>query len=67
LAEAAAAGSHVVPRAICCEVAARLDAMNWSELRRGDDFLVYAVDDDLADLDANLRFALKRRAFSALR
>lgn len=67
LAEAAAAGRRVVPRNICRSVAARLDVSNWQGLKCADNFLVYAVDDDLADLDANLRFALQRRVSPAPR
>jgi hypothetical protein len=59
LAAAAAEGAAVEPRGLCRQIAARLDRCDWSGLNRAQDFLVYAVDDDLAHLATNLRFALK--------
>jgi hypothetical protein len=64
---AAAAGSEV-GRQLLCAVAARLNLRNWSDtLPVADDFVVYAVDLELLDLERNLTDCLAPDRLAALR
>jgi hypothetical protein len=58
LSAAARAGEPVDLRASCNGVAASLNRLSWAPLPVTERFIVYAVDDDLADLSENLAIAL---------
>ncbi|WP_327003052.1 hypothetical protein OHA72_49555 [Dactylosporangium sp. NBC_01737] len=63
----AAAGSEV-GRRLLCAVAARLNQRDWSDtLPVADDFVVYAVDLELADLERNLADCLPPGRLARLR
>jgi hypothetical protein len=63
----AAAGSEV-GRRLLCAVAARLNLRDWSDtLPIADDFVVYAVDLELVDLERNLTACLPPYRLAALR
>ncbi|MBV8275158.1 MAG: hypothetical protein JO170_07875 [Verrucomicrobia bacterium] len=55
-------GEDVDLRNICNHVALRLNRANWHPLPITNNFLVYAVDDDLADLERNIVFLKSRLA-----
>ncbi len=57
LSDACLNGAEVGVRALCNRVAARLNRLDWAPLQTSEQFLVYAVDDDLVDLDENLSLA----------
>jgi hypothetical protein len=62
LASAAQRGEFVDLRALANRIAARLDAMDWTALPHTADFIVYAVDDDLVDLEENIQLMRSSRA-----
>lgn len=57
LREAAQAGSTIDLRSLCNRVATRLNHLDFLPIRMTKEFIVYAVDDDLADLEENLAAA----------
>src|SRR5262249_22033193 len=55
-------------RELLCAVAAELNAHDWTqELSTTDDFVVYAVNLELADLDRNMPACLPRTRLALLR
>jgi hypothetical protein len=54
-------GGKLDLRALCNNVAVQLNAMPWPALPKWQHFIVYAVDDDLADLHKNLKFVVAAR------
>lgn len=47
-------GAELDIRGLCNRLAVRLNTLDWTRVSGSNDFIVYAVDDDLADLNENL-------------